>query len=288
LIDTVPGPGPKAAAWQPPSGPETKAADGRVWRRLVVPLAFSLIVLPAAGCHTVRKAKPKPPPVPNEALYERATDLLEGRKFEQARQALTEIGTREVLSPELDPPVKIAFADSYFYDAGVANTIEAQSRYTQFLTFYPSSPLAGYAQFQVAMCYFKQSPKPHHDQTFTRRAIDEFEKVRRVNPDGRFVLAAEAMRDRCMDKVATHDYQVGLFYFRRKAYAGVISRFKGLLENYPRYSGADGVYYYLGLALLRTGDDAEGRVYLEKVRRDYPSSKFASAAQQELVKPAKG
>ena len=283
----VAGPGARAAALRPPSVGETKEAARLVWRRLMGLLAVSLILLPSAGCHSARKAKPKPPPVPNEALYERARDLLERRKFEQARQALTEIGTREVLSPELDPLVKIAVADSYFYDPGVANLIEAQSRYTQFLTFYPSSPLAGYAQFQVAMCYFKQSPQPHHDQTYTRKAIEEFEKVRKVDPNGRFVRAAEQMRDRCMNKVATHDYQVGLFYFRRKAYAGVISRFKNLLENYPRYEGTDGVYYYLGLALLRSGEGAEGRVYLEKVRRDYPSSKFASAAQQALVK-AKG
>ena len=205
----------------------------------------------------------------------------------KAREALGQIGTSEAQNPDLDPLVKIATADSYFYDAGIANLIEAQSRYTQFLTFYPSSPLAPYAQFQIGMCYLKQSPQPHHDQTYTRQAIDEFEKVRKIDPGGRFTRASEEMRDRCTSKLAAHDYQVALFYYRRKAWPAVVSRFKGLLESYPHFERADAVYFHLGLSLIRSGNEPEGRVYLEKVSRDFPSSKYASAARQHLSREGK-
>lgn len=247
-------------------------------------LTLVILSLLAAGCAGTRKAKPRPQPAPNEVLYERGKTLISERRFEKARAVLTEIGTRDVQSPELDPLVKLAFADSYFYQPSITNVIEAQSRYQQFLTFYPSSPLAGYAQFQLAMCYLKQSPQPHHDQTYTRKAIEEFEKVGKIDPGGRFVRAADQMRDRCTNKLAMHDFQVGVFYFRRKAFPAVIARFKDLLESYPRYDKPDGVYYYLGLALIRSGNEAEGRIYLEKVQRDYPSSRYASAAQQALGK----
>jgi outer membrane protein assembly factor BamD len=249
----------------------------------VLASAFLAIAI-STGCHGSKKTKGSALTT-NEALYERGRALIEERKFEESRKILNEIGLREAQSPTLDPLVKLAVADSYFYGAGSSNisdVIEAQSRYTQFLTFYPSSPMSGYAQFQIGMCYFKQSPKPHHDQTYTRKALEEFDKVRQMDPAGRFVAAAGMMKDRCMDKLAMHDYQVGVFYFKRKVWAAAISRFKGLLDEFPRFSASDATYYYLGTSLIRTGNTAEGRIYLEKVRRDYPTSRFASKAAAEL------
>src|SRR5207247_8418658 len=136
-----------------------------------------LLLAATARCAGKRSSKPPSAPTPNTVLYERARTMLEERRFEKARETLNEIGTREVQSPDLDPLVKITLADSYFYDPGISNVIEAQSRYQQFLTFYPSHALAGYAQFQLGMCYFKQSPQPHHDQSYTRQAIEESDRV---------------------------------------------------------------------------------------------------------------
>lgn len=256
--------------------------EGGSLRQGLVLSALLALVLSPAACTSARKVKPKPPPTPNQVLYERARSLIDARRFERARESLTQIGTKEVQSPALDPLVKIALADSYFYQPGIANLIEAQSRYTQFLAFYPSNPRVGYAQFQVAMCYFKQSPQPHHDQTYTRKAMEEFEKVRKIDPNGHYVRASNLMRDRCLDKLADHDFQVGLFYFKRKAYDGVVSRFRELLDTYPRYERSDRIYYYLGLALVRSGEAAEGRIYLEKVQRDFPESRFARKARGNL------
>lgn len=242
-----------------------------------------LTALLTAGC-AARAPKPLPPPTPNQVLYERAKALIEERKFDQARKTLTEIGTREVQAPNLDPLVKIAIADSYFYQAGLENLIEAQNRYTQFVSFYPLNELAAYSQFQIGMCYFKQSPVAHLDQTFTRKAIDEFDKVQQIQAVSRWALAATQMRQRCNEKLAEHDYQVALFYFRRKAWNGVILRLKNVLENYPAYPLNDAVYYYLGVSLLKSGSDEEGRIYLEKLTHDYPSSRFAAEAKSILAK----
>ena len=253
------------------------------WAAALASACLTIGVL--TGCHHGSKRAGGAPLTSNEALYERGRALIDERKFEEARKILNEIGLREAQSPDLDPLVKLAVADSYFYGAGSANisdVIEAQSRYTQFLTFYPSSRLSGYAQFQIGMCYFKQSPKPHHDQTYTRKALEEFDKVGQIDPAGRFVGAAGMMKDRCMDKLAMHDYQVGVFYFKRKIWAAAISRFKGLLDEFPRFSASDATYYYLGTSLIRSMNTAEGRIYLEKVRRDYPTSRFASKAASEL------
>lgn len=235
-----------------------------------------------SSCGGKKAPKGLPPPTPNQVLYERGLTLIAQRKFESARKALTQIGTRESAAPGLDALVKIAVADSYFYQTGLENLIEAQSRYSQFVGFYPSHEMASYAQFQIGICYLRQSPQPHLDQTFTRKAIEEFDKVARLDPKGRYVLPAEEMRESCREKLAQHDYDVGRFYIRRKGWNGAVARFKEILDNYPRYNATDGVYYYLGYSLMKAGNDADAEIYLQKIVRDYPTSRFVPDAKEVL------
>jgi outer membrane protein assembly factor BamD len=270
-------------------GASRRAGSGPAGRRAVLPrlgavrvAALGLVLVSASSCSGLGAGRPRTTLPTNQALYEKALEDLNHGRYEKARQALVEIGTREVQSPELDPLVKLATADSYFYQPGIANLIEAQSRYQQFISYHPSSSLVGYAQFQVAMCLYKQAPEPYHDQTNTLKALEEFGKVRILNPNGRYLRAADLMRDRCLEKLARHDYQVGVFYFKRKAYQGAIARMKGVLDSFPRFSTSDGVYYHLGIALMRAGSEAEGKLYLEKVQRDFPESKFARMAREEI------
>ena len=261
------------------------ARRGRRGRRLAIG-AIALLASASllAGCGGKKSPKGLPPPTPNQTLYERGLSLIAQRKFESARKSLTEIGTRESTTPALDALVKIAIADSYFYQTGLEHLIEAQSRYSQFVAFYPSHDMAGYAQFQVGICYLRQSPQPHLDQTYTRKAIEEFDKVGRLDPRGRYVVPAEEMRESCRQKLAQHDYDVGRFYIRRKAWNGAVARFKDILENYPRYAGTDGVYYYLGYSLMRAGNGADAEIYLQKIVRDYPTSRFVPDAKDALGK----
>src|SRR4029453_13435062 len=89
--------------------------------RVKVARVFVLALLTAALCACGGKRGPKqlPPPTPNPTLYEGGVALIAQRKFEAARKVLTEIGTRESVTPALDAQVKVAIADSYFYQSGL-------------------------------------------------------------------------------------------------------------------------------------------------------------------------
>jgi outer membrane protein assembly factor BamD len=266
--------------------PGTRASAPILPRRGRPGAVVILAALLALGvaCGGKRAPKELPPPTPNQTLYEQGLALINQRKYESARKKLTEVGTREATPPALDALVKLAIADSYFYQSGLENLIEAQSRYTQFVSFYPSHAMAGYAQFQIGVSYLRQSPQPHLDQTFTRMAMEEFDRVASLDPSGRYVLPAVQMRENCIQKLAQHDYDVGRFYIKRKAWSGAIARFKGILESYPTYDATDGVYYNIGYCLMKAGNDADAEIYLQKIVRDYPESRYVSDAKQALGK----
>jgi len=75
---------------------------------------------------------------------------------------------------------------------------------------------------------------------------------------------------------------VGRFYLKRKKYLAAADRFRGVLEHYPHYDEIDKVYLHLGQALLRSNNEAEARVYLDKLVTDYPDGRYAEEARKAL------
>jgi outer membrane protein assembly factor BamD len=234
----------------------------------------------AVGCGAGKKRAGR---ISSEERYRQALAFMEKEDYARARAILGEIGVRELQETTLDPQVKLTLADAFYLDGGIANVIEAQSRYEQFLNFYPSDEKASYAQYQVGMCLFKQSAKPFHDQEYTRRALDEFGKVKAIAPASEFVAKADEMRDRCSEKLAEHEYEVGRFYFRRKACEAASGRFRGILKDYPRFSDIEASTFYLGQSLLCSNNVEEGKIYLSKLIEEHPQSEYAAKAREALA-----
>ena len=248
-------------------------------RALVITLAIVLAL--ASGCGGGKKKRP--PRLSSAELYQQATSLMEQKKYAKARIILTDIGIREMQDSSLDPLVKLAIADAYLLDGGITNVIEAQARYEQFLSFYPSHEKAAYAQFNIGRCLFEQSAKPSNDQEYTRRAMAEFEKVRAIDPASEYVARAGVMLDQCREKLARHDFNVGRFYLRKGACGAAAGRFVAILKDHAYFSAADATHYYLGQSLLCSNNVEEGKIYLSKLVNDYPESPWAGKARDTLA-----
>jgi outer membrane protein assembly factor BamD len=204
--------------------------------------------------------------------------LIQKGKYLKAQKLLGTMGLGEVLDPDLDARQKLALADTYFFHGGSLNVIEAQSRYQQFLNFYPTHGLAGYAQYQLGECLLLQSEAPYNDQDFTKRAIDEFRKVVDIDPRSPYAWAALAKVRQAEDKLAEHEWLVAQFYAKGKHWKAVIGRLQNLLESYPAYSGKEKVFYHLGRALIQNDNLIEGQIYLEKLLVDYPEGSYSEQA----------
>jgi outer membrane protein assembly factor BamD len=224
--------------------------------------------------------------VDNTELYRQAvTDIAEGRFF-RASERLGEVGLTTAVSPELDPYVKLAIADSYFFRGGTINAIEAQSRYEQFLSFYPTHPMATYARFQVGVCLFRQSERPENDQEYTLRARNHFrDMLRDLPPDHPWRLAAAAMRQRAEDKLARHEWQVAAFYVEKEEPLGAIERLERLIREYPGARVRRDAMLVLARAYADVGDYAQARLTVDMLVDEYPAAKGSNevAALRERI-----
>ena len=220
----------------------------------------------------------KKPIETDQELYDQAMRKMEKGDYYKARGILEEIVKRGNEDPELAPLVQLAYADAYFGKKGSLNLADAMTRYRTFLTFYPTHPKADYAQYRLGLCHFQQVASSDRDQRETVTALAEFLKVERLYPDSPYVdLAAEKINE-CKEVLAEHEFRVGMFYLRRKAYLGAIDRFLDILDRYPRYTRKAKLYYHLGASLVYTNRIEEGDVYLRKLVEAYPKTVHATKA----------
>jgi len=239
-------------------------------RAVLLMIAAALAIPSAAWAKRDRYAD-----LSDRQLYELGAKELEKDNYYKARTLFERVVKRGKDDPEISPLVLLGLADSYFGKKGILNLTEATTRYSSFLTFYPTHARADYAQYQLALCHFQQVYAADRDQKETRVALDEFRKVQAQFPESPYVdLAGEKILE-SYDLLAEHEFRVGTFYHEGGRYLGAIARFLTILDRYPRYVGKDKVYYYLAHSLIRTERPEEGAVYLEKLRETYPDSDWA-------------
>lgn len=244
-------------------------------------LFASGLLLPSAGCFGKRKATAAAAG-PGREFYQRALAELEKRHLPKAKSLLEAVQFTAENRAELEPLVRVSLADVMFYTGDDLSLIEARSKYIEFVTLYGDHPRAPYAQFQSGMCSLLQIAKPARDQSQTRLSIDDFRDVERRWPDSPYARAAEGMIRIAEMSLAEHEFTIGRYYVRRKAYLAASERFRGILESYPSFPSKDKVYLELGRSLILAKNRAEGSVYLDKLISDDPKGPYVAEAKRWL------
>lgn len=248
--------------------------------RIAALAALAASLLPLVGCGKKKDREPLPV-LPAAQMYEDARRLLAQRKLNQAERVLQQIDLRYTTEgrKDLEPLVRLLVADTAFYQDSIIALIEARTLYLEFVTLFPDHEKAPYAQFQAGMCSLKQAGHPSKDQSQTIRAIGDFSEVRRRYPDSRFAAAAAGKIAEAEAILGEHEYLVGRFYMKRKAWTAAQERFSYLLERYPDYDEMDKVYLAMASVLTEVGNDVEAALYVERLISDYPQSGYRKEAE---------
>lgn len=257
--------------------------------RVVALILLAVLVVASGGCGKFHKGSKTKGVGTGEDLYARSMEELNRHRMTKAKAALDAIQFTAENRPALEPLVRLAFADILFYTGDVIALIDARSKYVEFVTLYGDHPMAAYAQFQAGICSLEQISSPARDQSQTRAAVADLTEVDRRYADTPYAAAARSVIDTAEAGLAEHEFVVGQFYAKRKAYFSAAERFRGILERYPRFAEKQKVYLELGRALIRANNRVEGSIYLDKLVTDYPGDSLASEARKLLAAvPAEG
>lgn len=222
--------------------------------------------------------------VTTEELFNRATTLFQKRKFVDARRWLRVIETYAP-SSKLLPDVKLAIADSYFFDK-MATYIEASVEYKSFLTHFPTHAKSDYAQYQYAMCFFTEIESADRDQTSTLTAYTEFKNLIDRYPTSPYGEKAKDKIDLCLLRLAEHEFTVGYYYFRRGRgfEKSAESRLKGIINNYEGQYDPEKTYFFLAETLWRREKYKEAVFYYNNLANNYANSDYMPFVQDKLAR----
>jgi outer membrane protein assembly factor BamD len=247
--------------------------------RLVVVAA---VALAAFGCASSgRRSVPPGTPQPDRFLYERGTEALNQKKWLVAREFFKQVTETYTQSP-LRPDAKLGIGDTYLGEGSSEALVLAINEFQEFLSFYPTNSRADYAQYKLGLAHFKQMRGPQRDQTETRDAVREFETFVARYPNSELMPEVRAKLREAKDRLDESDFEVGRFYYRIGNYPGAVDRLTTILTRDPEFTNRDGVYFYLGEALIKLKREAEALPYYEKLVTEFEQSEHLEEARKRI------
>jgi len=244
-----------------------------VRRALIGACAVPALCVLTIGCGST----PKEDPIlklSSEEAFEEGQRLVGEEKYARAEEYF---GHAFQIAPNtpIGREALLLQAEVLYLEGGEDNYIKAEAKYRDFLNRFPTSERADYAQYQMARSLEARMRKPDRDQSATREAREAYTELLQLYPTSEHVEEAQAGIDRIRNNLAEHEFLVGRYQLRRGLAAAAVSRFEGLLEDYPDYPEIAKVLHHLGRAFHKIDEGEKARETFDRLQEEYPQSEWA-------------
>ena len=223
----------------------------------------------------------------DRVLFEEAAKQVRKGSHETGRLLFTTIINTYPDSPFL-PLAKLAIADSFYLEGTTSNLIQAAQAYQDWLTFFPTDPLADDAMLKVAESEMRQMGLSDRDITHARKAEIKLKVLLQQFPQTRLRPDVEQRLREVQENLAMHNLQIGNFYYKAKyeqqkgGLKGAQSRYREIVEKYPNFSFMDEVLFRLATTYQHEEEPDEAAKYYQQILRNHPNSEFAEKALEQL------
>lgn len=223
----------------------------------------------------------------DRVLFEEAAKQVRKGSHETGRLLFTTIINTYPDSPFLSL-AKLAIADSFYLEGTTSSLIQAAQAYQDWLTFFPTDPLADDAMLKVAEAEMRQMGLADRDITHARKAEQRLKVLIQQYPQSKLRPYVQERLNEVQENLAMHNLQIGNFYYKVKyetkkgGLKGAQSRFKEIVEKYPNFSYMDEVLFRLATTYQQEEEPDEAAKYYQQLLRDHPNSEFGEKARDQL------
>lgn len=223
----------------------------------------------------------------DRVLFEEAAKEVRKSHYDTGRLLFSTIINTYPDSPFL-PLAKLAIADSFFLEGTTSGLIQAAQAYQDWLTFFPTDPLADDAMLKVAEAEMRQMGLSDRDISHARKAEQRLKALLQQYPKSSLRPTVEFRLRQVQENLAMHNLSVARFYQDTRFYQGkgglkgAQSRLKEIVEKYPCFSYGDEVLYRLGSTYQAEEEPDEAARYYQQLVQSYPDSEFNQKAREQL------
>jgi len=223
----------------------------------------------------------------DRVLFEEAAKEVRKQHFDTGRLLFATIINTYPDSAFL-PLAKLAIADSFFLEGTTSGLIQAAQGYQDWLTFFPTDPLADDAMLKVAEAEMRQMGLPDRDISHARKAEQRLKALLQQFPRSSLRPTVESRLRQVQENLAMHNLGIARYYQDAKlsqgkgGLKGAQLRLKENVEKYPCFSYGDEVLYRLATTYQLEEEPDEAARYYQQLVQGYPDSEYNQKAREQL------
>lgn len=220
-------------------------------------------------------------------LFVVATKEVRKANYEVGRLLFQTIITTYPESPYL-PMAKLAVADSFYIEGGTSSLIQAAAGYQEWLTFFPTHPLADRVLLKIAESEMRRIGLPDREIANARRAEQKLKAFIQNYPNSPLRPLVDLRLKEVQDNLGLHNLYIGNYYYvlsvdqKKGGLKGAQSRYREILEKYPNFSFMDEALYKLAVTYLLEEETDQAARYFQDIVRDYPNSQWVEKSKEQL------
>jgi outer membrane assembly lipoprotein YfiO len=223
----------------------------------------------------------------DKELFVIATREVRKNNYDVGRLLFQTIITTYPDSPYL-PMAKLAVADSFFLEGSTAALIQAAAAYQDWLTFFPTHPLADRVLLKIGESEMRQIGLPDRDATRAKRAEQRLRALLQQYPNSILRVEVENRLKQVQDNLGLHNLYIANFYYKQSVdykkggLKGAQSRYREILDKYPNFSFLDEALFKLAVTYQIEEETDQAARYFQQLVRDYPNSEYVEKSKEQL------
>lgn len=220
-------------------------------------------------------------------LFIVATREIRKKRYDVGRLLFQTIITTYPDSPYL-PMSKLAVADSFFLEGSTSALIQAIAAYQDWLTFFPTHPLADRVVLKIGESEMRQIGLPDRDATRAKRAETRLKALLQQYPNSILKPEAQERLQQVQNNLGLHNLYIANYYYTlsvgqgKSGLKGAQSRYQEILEKYPNFSYMDEALYKLAVTYMTEEETDQAARYFQKIVSDYPNSDYVEKSKEQL------
>ena len=210
------------------------------------------------------------PDVPAEKLYDQGLGRLKNSDHEGAAKKFSDL---EKAYPYSEWSRKGLIMEAYSNYEG-QRWEEAITASKSYLTKYPNTKDAAYAQYLYAMANYNQIPDVTRDQDRSEKALAALQELVEKYPKSEYVSDARYRLQIAKDQLAGKEMEVGRYYLERRQYTAAINRFRDVVAKYQTTRHVEEALERLTEAYLALGLTGEAQNAAAVLGHNFPDSQW--------------
>lgn len=207
---------------------------------------------------------------PADLLYNQGLANLESGRLAEASRKFDAVDRQHPYS-EFARKALVMSAFTKYRQGDYDEAINTGKRY---VTLYPSTDEAAYAQYIVGLSYFRQIRNVTQDQKEAYRTVEAMNEVVERWPESEYVEDAQTKIRFARDQLAGKEMQIGRYYLERRDYLAAIKRFRGVVEVYSNTRHIEEALARLVEAYYAMGLVSEAQTAAAILGHNYPDSQW--------------